>query len=189
MRLAQPPSTSEASLGRRTHRKLPNDITKEADPRSSPSAAAALCMTPTTGSWLCGQPTARARAASVRAHSLLSNARARRSSWPAPGRGEIRMSQARTQPPCASRARDLSGAARHAAYAAGQAAAVAHVAAHELARQPTRSRPCVRPHRMESKRMPAGLSVSAADNSPMRFARWSGRPAAQKRHCWSVFDC
>ena len=29
-------------------------------------------------------------------------------------------------------ARDLSGAARHAAYAAGQAAAVAHVAAHEL---------------------------------------------------------
>jgi hypothetical protein len=29
-------------------------------------------------------------------------------------------------------ARDLSGAPRHAAYAAGQAAAVAHVAAHEL---------------------------------------------------------
>jgi hypothetical protein len=29
-------------------------------------------------------------------------------------------------------ARDLRGAARHAAYAAGQAAAVAHVAAHEL---------------------------------------------------------
>ncbi len=29
-------------------------------------------------------------------------------------------------------ARDLDGAARHAAYAAGQAGAVAHVAAHEL---------------------------------------------------------
>ena len=29
-------------------------------------------------------------------------------------------------------ARDLSGAARHAAYAAGQAGAVAHVAAHDL---------------------------------------------------------
>ncbi len=29
-------------------------------------------------------------------------------------------------------ARDLSGAARHAAYSAGQAGAVAHVAAHEL---------------------------------------------------------
>ncbi len=29
-------------------------------------------------------------------------------------------------------ARDLTGAARHAAYAAGQAAVVAHVAAHEL---------------------------------------------------------
>jgi len=40
-------------------------------------------------------------------------------------RGEVTMMQARA-------ARDLRGAARHAAYAAGQAGAVAHVAAHEL---------------------------------------------------------
>jgi hypothetical protein len=48
-------------------------------------------------------------------------------------RGEITMSQARTAAGAANAAsRDLSGAARHAAYAAGQAVAVAHVAAHEL---------------------------------------------------------
>ena len=47
-------------------------------------------------------------------------------------RGEITMSQARTAAGHANAAaRDLSGAGRHAAHAAGQAAAVAHVAAHE----------------------------------------------------------
>src|SRR5438067_5979710 len=48
-------------------------------------------------------------------------------------RGEITMSQARTAAGHANAAaRTLSGAARHAAYAAGQAAAVAHVGGHEL---------------------------------------------------------
>jgi hypothetical protein len=48
-------------------------------------------------------------------------------------RGEITMSQARAAGGHAmAAARDLSGPARHAAYAAGQAAVVAHVAAHEL---------------------------------------------------------
>src|SRR5512146_909997 len=48
-------------------------------------------------------------------------------------RGEISMSQARAAGGHAmAAARDLSGPARHAAYAAGQAAVVAHVAAHEL---------------------------------------------------------
>jgi hypothetical protein len=48
-------------------------------------------------------------------------------------RGEITMTQARTAGGHAmGAARDLSGAPRHAAYAAGQAAAVAHVAAHDL---------------------------------------------------------
>src|SRR5687768_2441000 len=48
-------------------------------------------------------------------------------------RGEITMSQSRTAAGHAmGAARDLRGAPRHAAYAAGQAAAVAHVAAHEL---------------------------------------------------------
>src|ERR1044072_9023749 len=48
-------------------------------------------------------------------------------------RGEITMMKARAAGGHAmAAARDLSGPARHAAYAAGQAAVVAHVAAHEL---------------------------------------------------------
>ena len=48
-------------------------------------------------------------------------------------RGEITMTQSRAAGGHAmSAARDLGGAPRHAAYAAGQAAVVAHVAAHEL---------------------------------------------------------
>src|SRR5919112_4671098 len=46
-------------------------------------------------------------------------------------RGELKMTQARTAAGHAmAAARDLRGAARHAAYAAGQAAVVPHVAAH-----------------------------------------------------------
>src|ERR671928_631522 len=48
-------------------------------------------------------------------------------------RGEVKMMQARAAGGHAmGAARDLRGAARYAAYAAGQAGAVAHVAAHEL---------------------------------------------------------
>ena len=48
-------------------------------------------------------------------------------------RGEITWAEARTAAGHANAAaRDLGGAPRHAAYAAGQAAAVGHVAAHEL---------------------------------------------------------
>ncbi|MBN9097076.1 MAG: hypothetical protein J0I49_03045, partial [Pseudonocardia sp.] len=48
-------------------------------------------------------------------------------------RGEVTMTQARTAGGHAmGAARGLRGAARHAAYAAGQAGVVAHVAAHEL---------------------------------------------------------
>jgi hypothetical protein len=48
-------------------------------------------------------------------------------------RGDITWSEARTAAGHANAAaRDLRGAARYAAYAAGQAAAVGHVAAHEL---------------------------------------------------------
>jgi hypothetical protein len=51
-------------------------------------------------------------------------------SW---ARGEIPWAEARTAAGHANAAaRDLRGSARHAAYAAGQAAAVGHVAAHEL---------------------------------------------------------
>lgn len=47
-------------------------------------------------------------------------------------RGEIKMSQSRAATGANAAARDLRGAPRFAAYAAGQAAVVSHVAAHEL---------------------------------------------------------
>lgn len=61
-----------------------------------------------------------------RPHQAIEHARA----W---ARGEVRMMQARAAGGHAmGAARDLRGAARFAAYAAGQAGVVAHVAAHEL---------------------------------------------------------
>src|SRR3954467_3354826 len=52
-------------------------------------------------------------------------------------RGEVAMMQARAAGGHAmGAARDLRGAARHAAYAAGQAAVVAHVAGHALGAAP-----------------------------------------------------
>lgn len=65
-----------------------------------------------------------ARPGDPRPREAIEHARA----W---ARGEVTMMQARAAGGHAM-ARDLRGAARHAAYAAGQAGAVAHVAAHEL---------------------------------------------------------
>ncbi|MPZ53843.1 MAG: hypothetical protein GEU79_14110 [Acidimicrobiia bacterium] len=62
----------------------------------------------------------------LRPRNAIENARA----WV---RGEVKMMECRAVGGHAmGAARDLRGAPRHAAYAAGQAAAVAHVAAHEL---------------------------------------------------------
>jgi hypothetical protein len=67
-----------------------------------------------------------ARPADARPRDAIEHARA----W---ARGEVTMSQARAAGGRAmAAARDLRGGPRHAAYAAGQAAVVAHVAAHEL---------------------------------------------------------
>jgi hypothetical protein len=66
------------------------------------------------------------RPAELRPRAAIEHARA----WT---RGEVTMTQARSAGGHAmGAARDLRGAPRHAAYAAGQAAVVAHVAAHEL---------------------------------------------------------
>jgi len=65
------------------------------------------------------------RPADVRPRRTIGSARA----W---GRGEMTMSQARAAAGANAAARDLKGAARFAAYAAGQAVAVSHVPAHEL---------------------------------------------------------
>ena len=99
-------------------------------------------------------------------------------------RGEITMTTSRTAAGHANAAaRDLKGAPRHAAYAAAQAAAVAHVAAHELGA--------------------AAYAIKAA-----RAAGWEGECAWQRAQlpdeirelvlddqrlrndiCWFVFDC
>jgi hypothetical protein len=107
-------------------------------------------------------------------------------------RGEIRMSQARAAGGHAmGAARDLKGPARHAAYAAGQAAVVAHVAAHDLG---------AAAYAIKAARAaaPAGESESAG----RRECRWQRDqlPEAIRELvlddqrmrndiCWSVFDC
>jgi hypothetical protein len=92
-------------------------------------------------------------------------------------RGEIPMSQARAAGGHAmAAARDLSGAARHAAYAAGQAAVVAHVPAPQL----TRSRPRVRLRLKARARGPVGSNAAgSATSCRMRFAIWS----------WTINGC
>jgi hypothetical protein len=88
-------------------------------------------------------------------------------------------------------ARALIGAPRHAAYAAGQAACVAHVAAHELgaaayaikaarAAAPERDRETV--GRLECRwqraRLPRAIRELVLDDQRLR-----------NEICWSVFDC
>jgi hypothetical protein len=107
-------------------------------------------------------------------------------------RGEVTMTAARTAAGHANAAaRDLRGAARFAAYAAAQAAAVGHVAAHDLG---------AAAYAIKAAReaVPAG----EADGAARRECQWQRDqlPDAirelvlddQRRRneiCWSVFDC
>ena len=107
-------------------------------------------------------------------------------------RGEITMTQARTAAGNANAAaRDLSGAARWAAYSAGQAAVVAHVAAHELgaaayAIKAVRSaapdgegeRAGRQECRWQRERLPEEIRDLVLDDQRLR-----------NDICWSVFDC
>jgi hypothetical protein len=89
-------------------------------------------------------------------------------------RGEITVSQARAAGGHAmAAARDLDGAARHAAFAAGQAAVVAHVAAHGSVRPPMRSRPRVPQRRKERAKAQGDSSAGgSASSCPRRSATW-----------------
>jgi hypothetical protein len=107
-------------------------------------------------------------------------------------RGEITMTQARTAAGAANAAaRELTGAARHAAYAAGQAVAVAHVAAHELGAaayaikaaraaalegeaESAGRRECL----WQRERLPEAIRDLVLDDQRLRNGI-----------CWSVFDC
>jgi len=107
-------------------------------------------------------------------------------------RGDVLMTVARTAAGHANAAaRDLRGGARYAAYAAGQAAAVGHVAAHELG---------AAAYAIRAVRADAGEDEVAA--AGRRECSWQrDRLPAQIRElvlddqrlrnpiCWFVFDC
>ena len=107
-------------------------------------------------------------------------------------RGEIRMSDSRAAGGHAmAAARVLSGAARHAAFAAGQAGVVAHVAAHELG---------AAAYAIKAAR--AAAPAGEEDVAGRRECRWQREqlPDAIRELvlddqrlrndiCWSVFDC
>jgi thymidine phosphorylase len=107
-------------------------------------------------------------------------------------RGEVPMSQSRAAGGHAmAAARDLSGAARHAAYAAGQAGVVAHVAAHELG---------AAAYAIKAAR--AAAPAGQDDDAGRRECQWQRDQLPQQIRelvlddqrlrndlCWSVFDC
>jgi hypothetical protein len=108
-------------------------------------------------------------------------------------RGEVTMAEARAAGGHAmAAARGLRGAPRHAAFAAGQAAVVAHVAAHELGAAAYAIKACR-----------AGVpDTGAAERAARGECRWQREqlPAAirdlvldderaRNDICWGVFDC
>ena len=107
-------------------------------------------------------------------------------------RGEVTWQEARTSAGYANAAaRDLSGAPRHAAYAAGQAAAVGHVAAHELgaAAYAIRAVQAAAPEgeseaagreecRWQRSQLPVEIRDLVLDDQRLR-----------NELCWFVFDC
>jgi hypothetical protein len=107
-------------------------------------------------------------------------------------RGEIAMTEARTAAGHAmGAARDLRGPGRHAAYAAGQAAAVAHVAAHELGAAAYAIR-AVReaapePHRAEAGRRECAWQRDRLLPEIRELVLDDQR--LRNELCWFVFDC
>jgi len=107
-------------------------------------------------------------------------------------RGEIKMSESRAAGGHAmAAARVLTGAARHAAFAAGQAAVVAHVAAHELGAAA-----------YAIKAVRAAAPKSDSENAGRLECRWQREQLPDPIRelvlddqrlrndiCWSVFDC
>lgn len=107
-------------------------------------------------------------------------------------RGEVKMMESRAAGGHAmGAARPLQGAARHAAYAAGQAGAVAHVAAHDLG---------AAAYAIKAVRAAASKDESVA--AGQRECQWQrdqlpdeiralvlDDQALRNDICWSVFDC
>jgi thymidine phosphorylase len=107
-------------------------------------------------------------------------------------RGEVKMMQARAAGGRAmAAARELRGAPRHAAYAAGQAGVVAHVAAHELgaAAYAIKAARAAAPEgegeaagrrecRWQRDQLPDAIRALVLDDQRLR-----------NDICWGVFDC
>jgi thymidine phosphorylase len=107
-------------------------------------------------------------------------------------RGEVKMTEARAAGGHAmGAARDLRGAARYAAYAAGQAGVVAHVAAHDLgaAAYAIKAVRAAAPDgeaeaagqlecRWQRDQLPEAIRELVLDDQQLRNSI-----------CWSVFDC
>jgi hypothetical protein len=107
-------------------------------------------------------------------------------------RGDVTMTEARSAGGYANAAaRNLSGAARHAAFAAGQAGVVAHVAAHELG---------AAAYAVRAAR--AGAPDGAGDEAGRRECRWQRArlpdgirelvlddQRLRNELCWFAFDC
>ncbi|MFZ1287651.1 MAG: putative immunity protein [Candidatus Phosphoribacter sp.] len=107
-------------------------------------------------------------------------------------RGEMTMMDARAAGGHAmGAARPLTGAARYAAYAAGQAGAVAHVAAHELGAAAYAIK-AVRAAAPQGEREAAGRRECqwqrAQLTGPIREAVLDDQ-RLRNDICWSVFDC
>ena len=107
-------------------------------------------------------------------------------------RGEVTMMQARASGGHAmGAARDLRGAARHAAYAAGQAGAVAHVAAHDLGAAAYAIK-AVRAAAAEGESHAAGQLECRwqRDQLPESIRELVIDDQRLRNDiCWSVFDC
>ena len=107
-------------------------------------------------------------------------------------RGEISWWDARTAGGHANAAaRDLRGAARHAAYAAGQAAAVGHVAAHELGAAAYAIR-AVQAVATEDQRDEAGREECRWQRAQLPHAIRElvlDDQRLRNELCWFVFDC
>jgi hypothetical protein len=107
-------------------------------------------------------------------------------------RGEVKMMQARAAGGHAmGAARDLRGSARHAAYSAGQAGAVAHVAAHQLGAAA-----------YAIKAVRADAPEGEAEAAGRRECQWQREQLPEQIRelvlddqrirnaiCWSVFEC
>ena len=102
-------------------------------------------------------------------------------------RGEVTMMQARTAGGHAmGAARDLRGAARHAAYAAGQAGAVAHVAAHELGAAAYAIKAVQAAHGVEAGRQECRWQRDRLPDAVRQLVLEDQR--ARNAICWSVFE-